>query len=215
MKANITDIKRETHDTKIFLLELEKEIEFKPGQFIKLKIPGFEVSRAYSISSAGGIKKEIELTIRIYPDGTLTPKIDKLKENDEVEIGGPYGQFFFDDETGKDVILITAGMCMATIRSIIRHIKENKLKNKITLFYSVKKEEDLIFKKELEEGNIEHKINLTEEGEERRLNLKDFKNVNKDSLFFIVGPNEFVKDITEILKNLKVKEENIKSERYG
>ena len=213
MKAKIIDIKQETHDTKIFLLSLEKEMEFKPGQFIKLKIPGFEISRAYSMSSAGGIKKEIELTIRIYPDGTLTPKIDKLKENDEVEIEGPYGKFFFDDKTGKDVILITAGICIATIKSIISHIKENKLKNKVVLFYSAKKEEDLMFKKEFE--NIEHNIKLTREEGGRRLNQEDFKNVNKDSLFFIVGPNEFVNDLIEILKNLKIKEENIKTEMYG
>jgi NAD(P)H-flavin reductase len=215
MKAKITKIKKEACDTKRFELSLEKELEFKPGQFIKLKIPGFEISRAYSMSSAGGIKKEIELTIRIHSDGILTQKIDKLREGDEIEIEGPYGKFFFDDEEGKDVVLITAGICIATIRSIIKHIKENKLKNKITLFYSAKKEEDLVYKKEFEKEDMQLHINLTREKDGRRLNKEDFKNVKKDSLFFIVGPNEFVKDITEILKDLKIKENNIKEERYG
>jgi len=45
--------------------------------------------------------------------------------------------------------------------------------------------------------------------------MKDFKDLNKESFFYIVGPPAFVKDMIEILKKLKIKRENIKTEMYG
>ncbi len=215
MKAKIKDIKQETHDTKRFTITLEKEIEHKPGQFIKLTLPKKYIGRPFSISSKGGKHKEIELTIKLYADGNFTQKLNELKKGDEVEIDGPYGHFYFDDKTKKDVVLIAGGTGISALHSIFRYIIDKKLKNKITLFYSAKKEEDLVYKEEFEKEDIKLHINLTREKNGRRLNKEDLKNVNKDSLFFIVGPNEFVKDIAEILKNLKIKEENIKTEIYG
>ena len=150
MNAEIINIEENTKDTKIFTLKLENKFEFISGQFIKLKIKGSDLTRAYSISSPGGKTKEIKLTIKVYEDGNFTKEVNKLKVGDLLNIEGPYGDFTFNGDTDKNIVLIAGGSGISTLYGIIRFVLDNNYKNKIKLIYSSRNSEEIIYKNEIE-----------------------------------------------------------------
>ena len=227
MNSKIVAIKQETHDTKTFTIDLEQPLEFKTGQFIMFSIPDVEVSRAYSVSCPGGKKKQVTVTMKIYSDGNFTLKADKLKCGDLVGIKGPFGQFIFDHNIKKDVVLIAAGSGISTLHSILRDIIDNNWEKNVKLIYSVKTIKDIIFYDELKSLNENHNnfnffITLTDSSDDwsgnfgrLKANILDQEIRNKDCLCFVCGPPDFVKTVVESLKKIGVSKDDIKREMYG
>ena len=227
MKAKIIYIEQNTKDTKVFTIKLENKFEFVSGQCIKLSIPDVDFSRPYSISSPGEKTDEINLTIKVYSDGTFTKEVDNLKVGDAVKIEGPYGMFTFDGRTSKNIVLIAGGSGVSTLHSILRFILDNNYKNKVKLLYSSKTPEEIIYKKEIETlvkkyPNFDALLTITNKddkwkGHKGRLTEAelDVHIEDKNSLVYVCGPLGFVNFIVEKLKNLGIHEENIKTERYG
>ena len=60
-----------TYDIKLVRFKLinPSTIDFKPGQFMQIKVPGIEVVRAYSLASNPSEKDFVEMIIRYVPKG--------------------------------------------------------------------------------------------------------------------------------------------------
>ena len=83
------------------------------------------ITRAYSMASWPGEKGVIMLNVRIavppgpgIPPGIVSSYIFNLKPGDEVDISGPYGEFFIH-ETDAEMVYIGRGAGMAPLRSHI------------------------------------------------------------------------------------------------
>ena len=126
--------------------------------------------------------------------------------------------FTYEERCNK-IIAIAAGSGIAPIRGIVRQAIEEK--KEIELLYSVKTDKDIIYEKELEllknNKNFKSKVVLTGNGGKRiDLNfLKENLKFDDKSLFYICGPPAFVKAMVEALKELEIKEDKIKAERFG
>lgn len=135
----------------VFRLPEGEEINFRPGQFIQLKTPIYEgnneeVYRAYSISSAPSEKNLIELLIGYVPDGICTTYVHQhLQVGDTVQINGPHGDFYYDEDSDNDMIMVAAGTGMAPILSILKYMKNNDIKRKATFYFGAKTPDDLFF----------------------------------------------------------------------
>ena len=225
VKSIIRKIWNETPDVKIFILELEKNIPFKAGQFVMLKIDKERFkklipSRAYSIANSPNEKHEIKVIAKIIPDSAFSQFLDKLNEHDELEVLGPYGRFFLKENDAKSITLIGAGTGIAPLIGIMDFALENNIK--VDLFYCDKTEKDLIHKKEIEEllnsKKIKGKIIVTREKSSYsgRINSDFLKsNIGSSDKYFICGPPKFVNEVTKNLENQGISEEDIKTERYG
>lgn len=183
---------------KRLVLELPEgeEIEFKPGQFIQLKAPIYEgndeeVYRAYSIASSSADKNHIELFIGYVPGGICTTYVHQhLKIGDTVEINGPYGDFYFQDDNDREIVMVAAGTGIAPILSILAHMKEHKINRKARFYFGARTPDDLFLLdhfKELEETLYDFKFipsltRVTEEhnwtGERGRVNITIDKYLN-------------------------------------
>lgn len=166
-----------------------EDISFKPGQFIQLKAPIYEgndeeVYRAYSIASSPYDKDHIELFIGYVPNGICTTYVHKhLKVGDTVQINGPYGDFYFQEDSDREIVLVAAGTGIAPILSILRYMKEKNINRKATFYFGARTPDDLMmtdFFKELEETMFDFKYiptltRATEEhnwqGERGRVNV--------------------------------------------
>ena len=85
-----------TYDINLIRFKLLKpnRMDFKPGQYAQLKVPGIDVIRAYSIASNPAVKDSIEMIVRYVPNGQATTFVFKaLQKGDKVTITGPYGTF--------------------------------------------------------------------------------------------------------------------------
>lgn len=123
-------------------------IDFKPGQYIQLKVPAYEgnneeVYRAYSIASSPEDKNFIDLYIG-YTGGIATTYVYKiLKVGDRVYINGPYGEFYYHDNRDKEMLLVAVGSGIAPILSILKYMANNDIDRKATFYFGAKTPHDL------------------------------------------------------------------------
>jgi Na+-transporting NADH:ubiquinone oxidoreductase subunit F len=158
-KTVIDEIKDLTYDIKLvrFKLLSPQTMDFKPGQYAQLKVPGIEIIRAYSIASNPSIKDSIEMIIRYVPNGAATSYVFKaLQKNDKVTITGPYGNFFLQEESERDIVCIAGGSGKAPIRSILFRLKEQGMNRKVRYFFGARALKDLYYTEELKELQREY-----------------------------------------------------------
>lgn len=207
--------------------------KFKPGQYVQLKAPAYEgsddeVYRAYSVASSAKDDQHIELLIG-YTGGIATTYVHyHLKEGDTVNINGPYGDFYYKDDDGGDMIMVAAGTGMAPILSILYHMRDNNIKRKARFFFGAKTMEDLFLTEELEA--LERELydfkyqptlsRATEEmnwkGDTGRVNKSIEKYVDQDGNYtaYLCGSPVMIDSIVESLTAKGIPEENIYYDKF-
>ena len=138
-----------------------KEIIFKPGQYVMLKVPSDKgpVSRLYSIASPNSNRNSFELIIGMVPGGLASNYLFSLKEKTEVIFQGPAGMYGMRENEKEKIFLVT-GTGIAPILSMIK--SEYKISNvKYQIFWGLKNYEDVYLFNELKKFNI--KICLSRE----------------------------------------------------
>ncbi|MEM5830337.1 MAG: FAD-dependent oxidoreductase [Candidatus Aenigmatarchaeota archaeon] len=211
-------------------LEKPKDFNFKAGQYIILKIINLSENveggnkRIFSVSSSPLDEKICLITNRGISEYKKYLE-EKLKIGEEVEFFGPFGNLILD-ENHKVITFLAGGTGIAPFLSMIRYIFQKNLDIKMFLFYSEKKFEYLVYLDELKEYERTDKlkliITLTQEKREGfehgRINKEMIKKYLNDklneSVFYIAGPPEFVETMKNYLKELEVKEEKIKTEKW-
>jgi nitric oxide dioxygenase len=98
--------------------------DFKPGQYITVRFPhpaSGTTMRNYSISNAPG-EGCIRISVKREPHGFVSNYLhEQIKEGDEIELGPPCGEFFFDptEKHGRPLMLISAGVGITPMLSIL------------------------------------------------------------------------------------------------
>ncbi|MEK7096681.1 MAG: FAD-binding oxidoreductase [Patescibacteria group bacterium] len=182
--AKKTQLNSNTYLYNFDLLE-PKEIIFKPGQYVMLKVPSVRgpVSRLYSISSSNTIKNSFELIIGIIPGGLASNYLFSLKENIEAIFQGPAGLFGLKENDRPKIFLVT-GTGIAPVRSMIN--SEFRIKNsEFFLFWGMKNYKDAYLLDELKNyelriANFKFKICLS-----REQNLNMIPEIDKK--YFLLG----------------------------
>ncbi len=153
--ASLTDL---TYDIKQVLLRViePQEIKFTAGQYIQFEVPEYALSsevvyRAYSMASQPSRKNEVELEVRLVPNGICTTYVfNYLKEGDRVTINGPYGEFYLQ-ETDADIVFIAGGSGMAPVKSILHDMYEKGNQRTATYFFGARAVRDLFLVEEMRE----------------------------------------------------------------
>ena len=125
-KAEIIDIIQETTsadlDVKTYRLKFAdgRAMDFMPGQFVELSIPG--VGEApFGFASNPLIKDFIEITIK--RTGSLTDVIHMAKVGDNFWIRGPYGNTFpIEKIEGHDILYVAGGIGLSPLRPLITYV---------------------------------------------------------------------------------------------
>ncbi|MBM4398982.1 MAG: 2Fe-2S iron-sulfur cluster binding domain-containing protein, partial [Candidatus Cloacimonetes bacterium] len=164
-KASVTEIIDYTYDIKgvTFKLPEPAEVDFQAGQYMQLESQPYgnvkqRTMRAYSISSKPEQRDSIQLIIRLVPEGICTTWVHKfLKVGDEVNMTGPYGDFFIRD-TDSDMIFIAGGSGKAPIKSMLEHLAIAGTKRHMTYFFGARSEQDLYLTEQFQsyESVFEH-----------------------------------------------------------
>jgi len=157
----VTSVKNESLDTKTFRLRLNNwKVDFGPGQFAQLLLPG--VGEApFCIASSPRDTSNMELTI--MRRGMMTTAAQYLRPGDIVGIRAPLGRPFpVESFLGRDVILVATGIGIAALRSLILSLTERKHEfRSITLLYGARFPEDLVYRDEVGEWAADAKIVVT------------------------------------------------------
>ncbi len=142
-----------TYDTKLVRFKLIEPdtMEFKPGQYAQIKVPGIEIIRAYSIASDPKDTHHIEFIIRLVPGGQATTFVHRaLLAGDDIIVTGPYGDFFLREDSRRDMVCIAGGSGKAPIRSILYRLQEMGMPRKVRYFFGAKSVKDLYYTEEMQ-----------------------------------------------------------------
>ncbi len=149
-QMRVETIEALTHD--IYRLVLSgDQLEFKPGQYVDIKIPDSEEVRSFSMANLPG--GELEFMIKVYPDGKFSSLLSegRLKEGDEVEVTGPYGVFTLRAKSERPLLFIGGGAGMAPILSLLRAMAEKGSDRPAVYYYGARGPKDLFHQDELAE----------------------------------------------------------------
>ena len=235
MVAPVVEVIEETPTTRTLVFDISSyDFDFYPGQYVMLKVPypptGEELKRAYSIASSPLTKNKLELTVKRMEGGKASVILTtQTKVGDCFFIKGPYGRFFWTEDMSDKVVLLGAGSGVVPLMSILRYIRDKSLRDvKATLLVSYTSYEEIIYRDELatlsEFPNINVEITLTRSAPQNWKGLRG--RINRDmllsqvrelegSLFYLCGPPKFVEDMKDMLIELGVSGEQIKTEKYG
>src|ERR1043165_4688086 len=224
----VESVKMELPDTKTIRLKWPEGYnpDFKTGQFITLYFPdtpGYK--RAYSLSSCALDRGNYEVTVK--RDGKMGTRIvDWVKEGDIFGVIPPTGKFLPVYEPDKHLICIAGGSGVTPFRGFVREATRRKLKTKITVLYSVRTTNDIIFNREFhdlaaENANFDFYVTATRlhpedpwTGRRGRITPEWVKEHIQDlvnTVFYACGPNELVGFAEHlVLVDMKVPKEQLK-----
>lgn len=157
-QATVTVLQDLTYDIKLVRLGLRDgdALKFTPGQYIQLQNKQYDkvkeiASRAYSIASANSKSQQIDLMIRLVPEGIVSTWIHHhLHEGDEVSFTGPMGDFKLHEGDGE-IIMIAGGSGMAPMVSLLYELVRIKSSRKVTFLFGVVSKKDLFFEDTMKE----------------------------------------------------------------
>lgn len=223
----------ELPDTKTLRLKWPEgyDIDFKTGQFITIFFPDAPTyKRAYSLSSCALDRGFYEVTVK--REGKMGTRIvDWAKPGDTMNVIQPVGKFLPAYEPNKHLVCIAGGSGVTPFRGFVREATRRKLATHITILYSVRTTNDIIFNSEFRElaqqnHNFNFYVTCTRlhpddpwTGRRGRINAEWVKEHIHDlpnTIFYACGPNELV-EATEklVLEDLKVPKEQMKVEKWG
>ena len=205
------------------------EFDYSPGQFIFVTVGSgdFEVTKHLSISSSP-TEGFLEVTKRLtgHP---FANALAMLKEGDKVRLRGPFGKFTLAAEAGehKKIGMLSGGIGISPLRSMIKYACDKMLDTDIVLFYSNRHEESIAFEKEFEDltrkfpkfsfANTVTMPGPSWKGITGRISadmIKKYMPDYPDRVFYISGPTRMVDSMLSILKEMSIPEEQIKKEFF-
>ena len=123
--------------------EALSRLAFLPGQYVNLKVPGSEQSRAYSFSS---LQKdgEVSFLIRNVPGGLMSSFLTNLaKAGDSMTLAGPLGSFYLRP-IQRPLLLLAGGTGLAPFTAMLEKIAEQGSEHPLHLIYGVTNDFDLV-----------------------------------------------------------------------
>lgn len=229
----IEAVKMELPDTKTITLKWPDghDVEFKTGQFITLYWPDQpRYKRAYSLSSCALDRGHYDVTVK--RDGKMGTRIvDWAKEGDFMWVLPPTGKFLPVYEADKHLLCIAGGSGVTPFRGFVREATRRGLQTEVTVLYSVRTTNDIIFNDEfrqLEHDNPHFNFYVTctrlseadpWTGRRGRIDpdwIKEQVHDLANTVFYACGPNELVEATAEmVLHGLGVGKEQLKLEKWG
>ncbi len=214
--------------------------QFKPGQYISIKIEAegerFTHIRQYSLSNAPG-KDYYRISVKREsgndkPEGIVSNYLhDAVNKGDAVSISAPAGEFILDMEKDNPLVLISGGVGITPLASMLNAIVDLQPERPVTFIHAAGNSKVHALRDEIERasarGNTKSIVFYDQPlNEDQEQNLFDFKGYISrewledyikldDAEFYFCGPVPFMKSINASLRELGVPEERIHFEFFG
>ena len=228
--ASVKKVLNETEHAKtIVLSEGSNKLlpPFKPGQKIALiiNIDGNFYTRNFSLSGSVNADKEYRITVlEDKDDFVISYLFNRLRVGEKFSITAPYGDFYYEpirDE--KNLLMIVNSTGIGAAYAMAQAVKDGFYNINLTIFYTEKKNSDLIYKDELIKlasgDNIRVGFVLSEESREDTLDgfvtLKLIQSELKDNTsIFISGTEGLLKYLEKELQPLGLPKKYIRYDSY-
>ncbi len=159
----VSDVIEETADARSIVFDAPTSFEYKPGQFLTLRIPSERtgsVARCYSLSSSPHCGEPPKVTIKRTSDGYGSNWVcENVKVGDTIEVLPPSGTFTPSD-LDENFLLFAAGSGITPVMSIVKSALRGGV-GQVVLLYANRDEKSVIFAEELRSLAAEYPRRLT------------------------------------------------------
>lgn len=234
MVVNVKLIKKEqiADGTMAFYFEKPAGFEFRAGQFADYTlIDPAETdaegnTRGFSIITAP-FEENIGAATRMR-DTAFKRVLKSMPEGSEIKLDAPYGDFTLHKTESTPAVFIIGGIGVTPIRSMVAQALHDKTNHQMTLIHSSKTPNEMPFFDDFSQmakdnSNFRYIPVASDEspenwqGERGRVNEEIIKKHIHDltsPIFYLSGPEGMVKAMRQLLVNMKVNEDNIRTEEF-
>jgi nitric oxide dioxygenase len=203
----------------------------RAGQYINMMLDVPErgtVFRNYSLSSSPN-GNYYRISVKREENGLVSNYLhDMLSEGDKIKLSPPYGSLYLK-ETDKPAVLISGGVGITPMISILQDAVKQQLTRQIYFIHGTRNRNVHAFKEDVvaltaDHDNVNHhffysrnpvKSADTEPGRITMNSVKDIASHQKDAEFYLCGPAQMMKDLYRELINWGVNQNNIVYEYFG
>jgi len=130
------------------------ELPFRhlPGQFVTFTVKPIDqtIRRSYTIASSPTRRDYCEVTIKREEKGTVSSFLHHVHEGDTLQVTGPSGIFTFIGEGANSIVLISGGVGITPMMSVLRFLTDRSWAGDIFFVHGCKSDQDVIYQQELE-----------------------------------------------------------------
>ncbi|TNE69137.1 MAG: 2Fe-2S iron-sulfur cluster binding domain-containing protein [Rhodobacteraceae bacterium] len=200
-------------------------LDFLPGQYVNIAVPGLGVTRSYSFSSAPGADEAMFL-IRNVPGGAMSRYLTEVaKPCDRLEFTGPFGSFFLR-ERKRPVVMLAGGTGLAPLLSMLEVMAaKGETETPVHLIYGVTSDSDLVETARIEAlaarlPNLTWAATVADEGSSHPLkgyvthHLSDAQLNHGEIDLYLCGPPPMVEAVRGFLKDKGVTPASFHYEKF-
>ncbi|PPB05717.1 NO-inducible flavohemoprotein [Brevibacillus laterosporus] len=215
---------------------------FEPGQYVSVKvdIPGEEYThiRQYSLSDAPGkpyyrISVKREDSKQDQPAGRVSVYLhEQVEQGDVLLLSAPAGDFVLDQKDDRPVVLISGGVGLTPLVSMLNTLVETNPNRQVTFIHAAQNGQVHAMREHVEELARQHSQlsvhwcydNPTDLDratkafhKEGYVDLSTLEQMvpSKDASFYFCGPTPFMKALNQTLKEYQIAEADIHFEFFG
>ena len=197
-----------------FVLTLPKSrFDFVAGQHISLSIKGDYQSREYSIYSAES-GNNLEILVKEVEGGYFSPKLKHLKQNEFVEVHGPFGKFGLDNKklNSHKHVFIASGTGIAPFHSMVKSNPELDYQ----VIHGVRFANEAYEKDDYKKDRFTVCASQDENGDFKGRLTEYLKKIefSKNTSFYLCGNSDMIFDSMEILNEKGFDREDVNVEVY-
>ena len=124
-------------------LDAPDSLDFLPGQYVNVTVPGTQETRSYSFSSAPGAPLA-SFVVRNVPNGLMSSYLDgQARPGDPVSFSGPYGSFYLRP-VQRPLLLLAGGTGIAPFLSMLDVLDKQGFTQPVKMVYAVTNDHDLV-----------------------------------------------------------------------
>lgn len=146
LSGSVIEVRQVSESTAILYLDLgssEPTLDFLPGQYARLTVPGTSNKRSYSFANRPGSNNQLQFLIRLLPDGVMSNYIrERCLVGDTLQLEAPLGAFYLR-HVAKPLILVAGGTGLSALLGMLDQLADMGCEQPVHLYYGVRGAADL------------------------------------------------------------------------
>ncbi|AZC99985.1 anthranilate 1,2-dioxygenase electron transfer component AntC [Pseudomonas chlororaphis] len=143
--ATVSAVRQVSDSTAILQLQLDEgqaALDFLPGQYARLSVPGTSSKRSYSFANRSG-SQQLQFLLRLLPDGAMSNYIrERCQVGDRIELEAPLGAFYLRHIV-RPLVLVAGGTGLSALLAMLEQLVADGCTQPVHLYYGVRNVADL------------------------------------------------------------------------
>jgi anthranilate 1,2-dioxygenase reductase subunit len=141
LQGTVSKVQLVSASTAILQVQLDASLDFLPGQYARLSVPGTDSWRSYSFANRPG--NQLQFLVRLLPDGVMSNYLrERCQVGDRLLMEAPLGAFYLRHVT-KPLVLVAGGTGLSALLGMLDELVASGCDQPVHLYYGVRGAEDL------------------------------------------------------------------------